>query len=362
VLPRVELATVADEPELRRLLRDNPMEGAIRVSLEREPDAFLAASIEGHPHASVVARHPEDGHVLGMGSRAVVDAFVNGEPRRVGYLSQLRVERSSRGRRHLLSRGYARLGALRAPDEERFDFTTIIADNAPALRLLNAGVPGLPSYRLLETLVTLVIPTWPAPRPARGVERADGARLAAVADCLQRNGRRFQLARRWTAEDLASADRCRGLSPDDVFVATMGGRVTACAALWDQRAFKQVVVRGYGPTLSRVRPLYNLAARLLRAPCLPDVGAALPHAHLSHLAVDGDDPVVFEALLAAALREAGRRGLAYVVAGFSERHPLLAVARRLRRCREYCSLLHIVHGGPPPELDGRVAHLEVATL
>ena len=142
MVPRVELATAADEPELRRLLRDNPMQGAIRVCLEREPDAFLAASIEGHPHASVVARHPEDGHVVGLGSRAVVDAFVNGEPRRVGYLSQLRVERAFRGRRHLLARGYARLHALRAPDEERFDFTAIIADNAPALRLLSAGVPG----------------------------------------------------------------------------------------------------------------------------------------------------------------------------------------------------------------------------
>jgi hypothetical protein len=358
----VELASAADEPELRRLLRDNPMEGAISVSLEREPDAFLAASIEGHPHASVVARHPDDGHVLGMGSRAVVDAFVNGEPRRVGYLSQLRVERAARGRRHLLSRGYARLDELRAPDEEGFDFTTIIADNAPALRLLSAGVPGLPSYRLLETLVTLVIPTWPASRPARDVERAGVARLAAVADCLQRNGRRFQLARRWTADDLGSPERCRGLRPDDVLVTTTGDRVTGCAALWDQRAFKQVVVRGYGQALSRVRPLYNLAARLLRAPRLPDVGVALPHAYLSHLAIDDDDPAVFEALLAAALREAGRRGLAYLAAGFSQRHPLLAVARRLRRCREYRSLLHVVHGGPPPELDGRVAHVEVATL
>ncbi len=362
MVPSVELATPADEPDLRRLLRDNPMDGAIRVSLEREPDAVLASSIEGDPHHSVVARHPGDSHVMGMGSRAVVDAFVDGQPARVGYLSQLRVAREARGRRGLLVRGYRRLDALRGPDEAPFDFTTIVADNAPALRLLGRGVPGLPTYRPLETLVTLVLPTWPAPRSIPGVEVAGEGRVAGVADCLQRNGRRFQLARRWTAADLRSPERCRGLGPDDILVTVQGDRVSGCAALWDQRAFKQVVVRGYSGALARIRPLYNLAAGLLGAPRLPDVGTALPHAYLSHLAVDGDDPARFEALLAAALREAGRRRLAYLLLGLSVRHPLLPVARRFRRSREYRSLLHLVHRGAPPELDGRVAHLEVATL
>jgi hypothetical protein len=52
----VDLATPADDPEIRRLLRDNPMDGEIRVSLEREPNAFLAAAVEGEPHHMVVAR------------------------------------------------------------------------------------------------------------------------------------------------------------------------------------------------------------------------------------------------------------------------------------------------------------------
>jgi len=103
----VDLATPADDPEIRRLLRDNPMDGAIRVSLEREPNAFLAATVEGEPHATVVAREPSTGRIVGMGTRAVWNAFVNGEPCRLGYLSQLRVDRAFRGRRRLLAAGYA---------------------------------------------------------------------------------------------------------------------------------------------------------------------------------------------------------------------------------------------------------------
>ena len=36
---RFELATPSDDPEIRRLLRENPMPGRIALSLECEPDA-----------------------------------------------------------------------------------------------------------------------------------------------------------------------------------------------------------------------------------------------------------------------------------------------------------------------------------
>ena len=50
------LATVTDDPDLRRLLRENPMQGEISVSLEREPDLFMAGSIEGERHDTIVVQ------------------------------------------------------------------------------------------------------------------------------------------------------------------------------------------------------------------------------------------------------------------------------------------------------------------
>ena len=46
----VSLATAADEPAVRRLLREHPLGGDIAVSLEREPDTSIAAGIEGDVH------------------------------------------------------------------------------------------------------------------------------------------------------------------------------------------------------------------------------------------------------------------------------------------------------------------------
>src|SRR5436309_14520425 len=49
------VARPEDDAEIRRLLRENPMPGEVSVSLEREPNSALAASIERDLHRSIVA-------------------------------------------------------------------------------------------------------------------------------------------------------------------------------------------------------------------------------------------------------------------------------------------------------------------
>jgi hypothetical protein len=311
----------------------------------------------------------QDGSVAAMGSRAVMDVYFDGQPARVGYLGQLRVDPAWRGRRSLLRAGFRAVKELHAPDEAPFDVTAIVADNAPARRLLEAGVPGLPTYRPLADFVTCVLPTRvppgrsgaPSPQtPGVRVERATPDRLEAIVLCLDRFARRHQLARRWTADVLRSPVRCPGLSMSDFFLAVSGGEIVGCAALWDQSAFKQVVVRGYSRPLARWRWLINAGARLVGAARLPPAGQKLAHAYVSHVAVEGDDAGVFAALLAAARREGAARGLAYVITGLAADHPLLAATHGARR---YASVLYTVHwDGEPPGLSGRRVHPEVALL
>jgi len=359
----VEEARPEDDPELRRLLRDNPMDGEIRVSLEREPNAFLSAAVEGEPHRTIVARDPSGGGIVGMGSRSVWNAFVNGEPRRLGYLSQLRVDRAWRGKKRLLTGGYELIRSFREPDELPFDLTTIVADNQVARRLLGAGLPGLPAYREIEGFTTLVLPATSRPRTVSGIERGTGERMAGIAACLERNGRRHQFAPRFSTADLLSPERSRGLAPEDFFLAVSGGEVVGCLSLWDQSGFKQAVVRGYGPRLARWRPWINLLSPLLRTPRLPDPGQILPHAYIAHLAVDGDDPAIFQALTEAAFAEARARRYVYVVIGLASRHPWLPWLKRRFRAREYASTLYAVHWEDGPDaLDGRMPHVEVALL
>ncbi|HET9555214.1 MAG TPA: hypothetical protein VFP50_19775, partial [Anaeromyxobacteraceae bacterium] len=199
------------------------------------------------------------------------------------------------------------------------------------------------------------------------VARGEAGRLAEVAALLAEEGARRQCAPWLAAADLASPERSRGLSPSDFLLVERGGRLAACAALWDQSAFKQAVVRGYSPLLAAARPLLALVGRPLGLPRLPPVGAPLAAAFLAFLAIraEEDREAVLDALLGAALADAAARGLDALLLGLAAADPLLAAVRR-RPHRPYRSTLYAVHFAPgaaaAAALDGRPLGPEVATL
>jgi hypothetical protein len=368
----VGLAGADDDGRLRELLRQNPIAGEITVALQREPSFFQAAATEGDRHDVVVVRDAPSGRIVVMGTRSVRDVFVNGRKARLGYLGQLRVDEGYRGRRDLLAGGFALIRTLRHQDELPFELTSIMADNRAARRILTAGLPGLPRYRPWARLTTLIIPVaGRASRHRRDMNRArieigSPGYLAELADCLQRNYRRFQFAPCWSADQLRCPKRTPGLTPSDFYLATDGGRVVGCLARWDQRRFKQAVVIGYASRLRRWRRLVNAVAPLIGTVRLPAVGQDLACAFASHVAVDDDDPEILRRLIERARHDARRTDLSCLLIGFATRHPLLSPMRAAFPHRAYESVLYLVDwsdGGDTTALpDGRLPHLEVATL
>jgi hypothetical protein len=362
-------ATEATEPGLRRLLRENPLTGNIRVSLEREPNAFHAAGISGDDYQLMLASGGEPPRVIASGGRFELETWINGAPQRIGYFGELRAEGGLRTRRKLLFGSYRKMREFHDAGNVRFYLTTIIEDNLRARRLLEAGLGDMPTYRPLETMVTFTIPTRLGARRLRrghGARPANAEQRGAIVDRLAAHGRRYQFQPVWTQQTLASATRCRGLAPGDFFVWPSREGIRACGALWDQRAFKQTVIRSYAPKLARARPLLNLVAPLAGRPRLPASGARLESAFLSHLAVDEGDEEALVALVAAGCDDAARRGIDYVMVSLAARHPLASVIRKRFPCHDYVSMIYLVFWEDGRDdadaLDDRIPHPEVAIL
>jgi hypothetical protein len=364
-----ETARDTDDDALRALLRDSPLPGWVSLSFEREPSYFPSVTVEGDVHETMIARETSTGRIVGAFGRAEFDAFVNGREQRVGYLSQLRVDPTYRGRVRRLRQGFEACRKLlhkngRAP----FYLTSILAANRRARRLLLAGLPGLPTYREITGFSTLVLPTNRVRHKATvaRVRRATVDDVPEVAALLQRQYCRYQCAPVWSEALLRSSDRCHGLEAGDFFVAERGKSIVGCASLWDQQSFKQQVVRGYSAAVQRWRRLANLFSPLAGLPSLPSVGTALRLVYLSHLAVEDDEPEIMAALVQAVRTDAKRRGQHLLVLGLSERHPLLAPLKRRFRYLEYNSLLCLVHWEDGAEaaaaLDDRPPHVELAML
>jgi hypothetical protein len=345
------------------------MGGAVSVSLEREPDASVAGAVEGGVHHTIVARDRATGDLAAVGAVSVRDAYLNGQVTRLGYLGQLRLARAHQGHAALLRGGYAFLRRLHESTGARIYLTSIFSDNRRARRFLERGLPGMPIYRPLETFETLVMPVVRRPNvPTGGIVRKNMNRESDdITECLRRNGPRYQFSPAWSQTELDRLRIAGNLGPADFHYATPRGHdIKGCLAVWDQRAFKQVVVRGYSTPLAFARSLINLAAPLVGGAPLPRAGEQLDMACVSHVAVDDDDPAVFSALLHSAHADARSRGVKYLTIGFASRHPLLPVAKKLFRHRRTVSTLYAVHwedgADAAAQLDGRVAHYEVALL
>ena len=318
-------ATEREDAGLRQLLRETPMPGPIRVSFEREPSFFAACRADAERHYAIYARDRRTGKLFAMACRSVRRCFVNGRPRYLGTLSQLRIAPGYRHMtRRLLRWGFQLLSETHAADEAPFDMTTIVDGNETARRLLEAGLPGLPRYTPLGRVFTFLLPVR-----RRGF-RSASARSETRSPEVPRGFEPPQFAPVWSERER------------ERFHSVPGG-----LALWDRRSEKQTVVQGYGPWLGCGR-------RLLR---LPAPGSVLPMVYLA--AVGPLDM----ASLDAALDAARRMDCRWLAIGLPEHHRLVPGIRRRYRPQVYESLLYVVHEpGVDVDLDGRMPHLEVSLL
>lgn len=344
---RFALATKADDTAIRRLLRENPMRGAISVSIEREPDYFHGTQIAGAEDQTILAF--AHGRLVCMGRCSVRERYINGRIHRVGYLSELRLDHTVAGRFDILRRGYQFFHELNRDHQVDFYFTSITADNARSVRFLERGLPGMPKYEQLTDFVTLLIPIPRKPGRLKRLNARAMSRLKpdnievvtsserhiyALTEALNSQAKHFNLAAVWREEKLSSLKQHGlGLSQFTMFI--QAGRVIACAALWDQRPFRQTVIRGYSPGISLIRPLLNFGDKLFGSSRLPPAGSTLAHGFLSPLAVAPNDRESLLAMVELSLVTSANRGLDFLTLGFTAGDPRLAFVQDHFRCREY---------------------------
>ncbi len=234
-MPSFQLATPDHDAGIRQLLRESAMAGNIAISLQREPSYFESLGREGGEHHTIVAI--DAGNVVCMGNIAVRERYYNGEPRRVGYLGQLRLAASHAGRFDVVRRGYRFFrefhDTLRHPSTSPASRPTTPRRS----RFSNAGCPACRAHEFVGELRTAVVRVRSA---YEAVNISGSPILRAIVE-----NKAFQFAPVWALRD---AD------VDDLFVIRCGDRM-ASAALWDQRPFKQVVVSGYASRVARWRPL-----------------------------------------------------------------------------------------------------------
>jgi len=256
---RFEEATPADDAAIRRLLRRTPMPGDVTIGYEREPSFVRSLKPMGTETQVTVGRPTDDPErVVALGCRTLREAFVDGEPRCVEYLSQMRVDPEYRGQ-DLVEQGFRQIRAWHEADPVPYSYATITAENPAArTRLVDQPDGAIPPFRPLADLHTLaiVLRRWRLRRPS-GPDDVTVSRnpsdLDGVAAFLREAGCDRSFFPVYRTEDFAS-DVTLGFDPKNLFVARRDGRIVGTLGLWDVSGHKQTVVRGYRGALRWTRP------------------------------------------------------------------------------------------------------------
>jgi hypothetical protein len=342
------------------------MDADVVLSVRRDPDFDALYRMQGNDWDSWVVEL--DGRIEGMGTLLVRDGYVGAQPRRIGYLGDLRFSPRAEGRL-LLDRVY---GPLLEEARERYGcdlfLTAVIASNARALRALTVRTPraarrNRPVYTPLmdfdiRSLHLLAPRIGSSARSAAAagvrVRRAVDADIPALARLLDGDA-----ARRPFGYPMPESELRRRLATwpalriDSFLVAERGsGELVGTIALWDAAPVKRMRVVEYRRRMRRVRIGYDLAARLLGLPRLPVPGEELRYLYVTHQAVPSDDPRILRALLEAAyaaVRGGGYHFLSICAPAESANDPL-APALRGFIASNLAARLYVVTlpGDPPP--------------
>ena len=359
------IASREDDALLRRLLRENAMPSWVTMATEREPSHFDGASLMGDSYTLIAEEVRKRKRVIGMYACSYMPVHIDGRPETIGYFGGMRVNSGFRRKVRYIRQGFEAVEKL-LPKQSTvpFYFTSIASGNRPARRLLEANLRGMPKYTPRGEMTTLVFSVKQGRR--RGtLQQATPDDIPEIAAFYNRSASDYQLAPHLSEAWLRTLDGTVGLTVSDFWLVRDDDGALHCSlALWDQRAFKQSVVRGYRRPLSHLRRLYNLYARLGGRVELPATGEALEHLYIAFFAADAKKSAVMAIREAAAI--ATDKGVTSCVLGLSSRHPLTAELRRSLRASTYRTEIEtVVLAGNEHEkrcFDNRIVQPEVALL
>jgi len=318
------LAREEDDQELRTLLKEIEMTGNIALSFERESNYFVASHCANLKSQTMLVVDREKASIVGVASRAIRYAYVDGIKSKIGYLSNLRGKKEVRNAL-LLARGYKFLKKLHADNEVSFYISTIFSDNSVAQNILTSQRAGLPIYQDRGKITTGFISLmgchkFHTPQVVRFSESTQS--IEEVVKFINCYNARFQYAPHYTVEDFVGKNKLVGFSTDELYLYIKEGKIVGVMGAWNQTSFKQVKVNGYSKTYQYLRPLYNLYSKLKGVPPLPPVGSYIQNIYGSFIAIEDNDSEIFKALLNSIRKHWSNRGFSYIAIGFHERHPL----------------------------------------
>ncbi|MCD6455139.1 MAG: GNAT family N-acetyltransferase [Candidatus Aminicenantes bacterium] len=239
-------ATPRDNEALLNLSRQTPMESGLSVFVDRSPDYFYLASLQGKDSKVIVAERK--GEIIGTMGFCYRNVRLFGKNVRAAYIGGLKITESGR-RTTALYRIIRRVYKELIENGVDVGIGLFIEGNEKAKRVFEKGHIFPIFHPVANIKIFHIIPLWGKRRTKYKVERATMKDFYELAELFSKHYSKYELIENFNTERVKRILReSKNFSIDNFLIIREKGKIVTSLSYWDQMEFKRTVVRRYGRT------------------------------------------------------------------------------------------------------------------
>ncbi len=337
-------ATEDDNQALLELSRQTPMESGLSIFVDRSPDYFYLASLQGENHRVIVAERK--GEIIGAIGFCYRKIRLFGREVKASYIGGMKVTEAGR-RTTALYRIIRRIYKELMEEGVEIGMGSFLEGNEKARRIFEKGF-NFPVFHPVAVIKILhIIPLWGKGRETCDISIAESSDLDELGGLFHKFYKKYELIEDFSRERLESIlERSKDFSLENFLLLRREGRIVAALSFWDQRNFKRTIIRRYGPG---TKMLYYMLKPLK---IFPPEGEPLNVVEIRHMVYEEGRFDDMKRLLSCFLRRIWP-GYKVVKVGVDSRDPLLEVFKGLPKV-ETNLVFSVATAKPDPDLIDRL--------
>ena len=311
---KIRQATPVDNEKLLELSRETPMLGSLVINVDRSPDYFCLARLQGENCKIFIAEKNDE--ILGMIGCSFREITLFGKLTPIAYIGGIKIRESAKSGLTVF-RLMKKMKDYLLESKIKFAVILILNDNKAMTNLLS-GRAGIPAFHLLAKYhITYIIPLYSLKSTGNyTIRESKPSDLEEIVNLFSQFYKDVELSPKWTPGFFTRLlEQSPNYNYSSILIALKNGNIVAALSLWDQSSFKQTVIERYSRWFKGLR--------FLTTPLhlLPRVGEPLSEICLRHAVyAEGYEPAVKDLVRAAIKKH--RKEYRFFRAGFQDGDPL----------------------------------------
>ncbi len=339
------LAEQEDSAGILEVLEEGYYKGGVSLLYTRRDDAYASLKKEGEGVDIILCSDAKTKKIAAVGACAYRTLYFNRQPTRIGHLFSLKAREEYRNTFQFLHKGYDFFHEVSLSKNVPFFLMTILEENTYAVKLFEKRRTFMPDHHGLGMYEVYIFKTG-MKRPAmEGFEfkRCEKPDIRGLVKFIEERGKEHQFFPVLTEEWLEDKSG-RGVSYEDFYILRYSsgaskGTIAACGAVWDQRHYKQYIVKEYNGLYKFIAPFSRVLPLLGYANMFEKPGSTLNFFTLSFWGVNEQDPGIFDYFIRCISN--CTKQYKFFAVGIHEKNPFKQVLSSIRHFR-YRSKIYLV--------------------